>query len=505
MIAMQTPSITLDSLPWVTRSKERGKPICVAVVGDTILDEYLIGDVTRISPEAPVPVHLVRKSFQSAGGAANVARNIKLAGAEVALFSVVGNDESARQLKAILETDGISTKNLLQIDGRTTIKKTRVTSGNQQLLRIDWERVQPVGEEHQEELLRRLKAAEFDALLVSDYAKGALPIKFLSNLLEIARSRNIPSIVDPKGKDFTRYLHATVITPNRKEACEALGLDPADKTSGDVLAKKLQETYGLRNVIVTLGAEGMLFVPESVGGKRGNSLYFPAKAREVYDVSGAGDTAAAMIALSLASGSTFEESMYLATLASGRVVEKWGTQPVTRADIESALQESKRESARSASSVGKVMARSDAQREIATLKRRGKRVVFTNGCFDILHAGHVSYLEEAKARGDILIIGLNSDGSIKRIKGPKRPVNPLEQRAKVLAALGMVDMVVPFEEDTPLELIKALVPDVLVKGADWKPADIVGSDVVLAAGGSVETIALVPGVSTTAIIDKASR
>jgi len=500
MIAMQVPTIRLDTLPWLNRAD--GKSIRLALVGDLMLDEYLIGDAERISPEAPVPVLLVRKSFQAPGGAGNVARNIKLAGGEVQLFSVWGEDETARQLKSLLAIDGIDTSKILSVHDRTTIKKTRVSSGNQQLLRIDWERVEPISETLQQELIRRLEACEFDALLISDYGKGALPIRFLSNLLELAARKKVPSIVDPKGKDFNRYLHASMITPNRKEACEALGLDPSGKWTGEELGRRLQETFGLRSVLVTLGAEGMILTPERKSGQAVNAVYFPARAREVYDVSGAGDTVVAIMALCIASGASYEEGMYLSTLAAGRVVEKWGTQPITQSELETLLSESQRVGARSVSSASKILSRTAAIHEVQALKRRGRKVVFTNGCFDLLHAGHVSYLEEAKSRGDVLVVGLNSDASVKRIKGANRPVNSLEHRARVLASLGAVDFVVPFEEDTPLELITSLVPNVLVKGADWKATDIVGADVVKAAGGVVDTITLVPGVSTTGLIEK---
>lgn len=483
-------------VPWVYREK----PIKVAIIGDIILDEYLEGSVNRISPEAPVPIHHVKRCNDVAGGAANVARNIKLAGGEPLLFSVWGNDDTAARLNAILTADGIATHWIRKVFDRPTVKKTRVSANNQQIVRIDWEKVHPIADEDQDAILKVLSEEEFDVMLISDYGKGALPVRFIANLLELALKRSIPSLVDPKGKDYSRYLHATVVTPNRNEACDALNLDSLDAWTGEELGRKLQRTYGLANVLVTLGKDGMILVPDESGKFGAAPIAIPAERREVFDVSGAGDTVIALLALGIASGSSPEIAVRVANSGAGVVIEKWGTHPIHINELIEALEHDKR--------LGKSLGKSNKIKSQASIpgalanRRVGNKVVFTNGCFDILHAGHVSYLEAARALGDILVVGVNSDRSITSIKGPSRPIIPLAHRQMVLAALSCVDFVIPFEEETPEHLIKAVRPDILVKGADWKVDDIVGADFVKGAGGSVRTIELVPGISTTDIIEK---
>lgn len=496
-------------IPWL----EGKRPVRVAVVGDVILDEYLDGQVNRISPEAPVPVHLVTKSFHGAGGAANAARNVKLAGGEVLLLSVVGNDEPGRQLKALLQSDRIDTSYLQVVGDRPTIRKTRITSSSHQLVRIDWERVHPIGQDVQERIVNGLNSIEFDALLISDYGKGALPMSLLSNLLNLAVQRGVPAVVDPKGRDFSKYLHATLITPNRKEACDALNLDPDGDYSGEELGRRLQKTFGLQNVLVTLGPKGMVLVPKE-DGLAEQPIYLPSVAREVYDVSGAGDAVVAVMTLCLGCHAPMAEAMHIANTAGALVVGKWGTQPIELQELEAALRE-RPDPKRHAFSTSSKFTTADSLRVvIREPKTRHKKVVFTNGCFDIMHAGHVAYLEEARSLGDLLVVGINTDSSVKSLKGAARPLVPLEQRMRMLAALEAVDYVVPFGEETPEQLIAALLPDVLVKGADYDKAAragdrryIVGSDIVKANGGLVETVPLVPGLSTSHLVEriKASR
>lgn len=494
-------SATLGQIPWI----ERQRPIKIVVIGDLILDEYLDGMVNRISPEAPVPVHHVKKTFHTAGGAANVARNIKLAGGEVCLLGVCGDDEAASSLKKILSTDGIATEHILHVKDRPTVRKTRVSANNHQLIRLDWENAQPIHKNEQEELLRILKSLEFDALLLSDYGKGSLPAGFVASLIDMANSRDVPSLVDPKGKDYSRYAGAYLITPNVKEACDALGLDPSENWAPEELAKRLKESYNLKNVLLTLGPKGLLLMPEGAKGTQAKALHQPAQAREVFDVSGAGDTVVAIMALALGSRTPFEQAMALSNLAAGVVVGKWGTQPIHLEELQAALHET--HSTRGPSSIefstkSKIATKTSIQTLVRKKNDRSQRVVFTNGCFDILHAGHVTYLEQARNRGDILVVGINSDESIRRIKGASRPFISLEHRMRLLAALECVDYVVPFDEDTPEKLIASIIPDVLIKGADWAKDQIVGADVVMKAGGSVETIELVPGVSTSEIAKK---
>jgi D-beta-D-heptose 7-phosphate kinase/D-beta-D-heptose 1-phosphate adenosyltransferase len=491
-------------VPWLGA----GRIPRVAVVGDVILDEYLEGEVSRISPEAPVPVHLVTRTYQVPGGAANTARNIKLAGGDVVLLSVVGRDEAGKQLRSLLEKDKIDIDHLLTVEDRPTIRKTRITANSHQLVRVDWEQGHPITDEAQDRILSGLEALEFDALLISDYGKGALPAPLLRKMIGVAKQRGVPVVVDPKGRDYARYLHATLITPNRKEACEALGLDPLGHQSGEVLGKELQRVFGLENILVTLGAKGMVLVPDQASGSS-SAIHLPAVAREVFDVSGAGDTVVAIMTLCLAAGSTMAQGMHIANTAAAIVVGKWGTQPVELGELEAALRERPEPKKKFFSSSVKITNVETLTQVVKPFGKRSKKVVFTNGCFDILHSGHVTYLEEARALGDLLVVGINTDESVQALKGPARPIVSLEHRMRVLAALGCVDFVVPFGQSTPLELIQALVPDILVKGGDYdKDAPsgtvkaIVGADVVREAGGRVETIPLVPGQSTTNIVSK---
>lgn len=489
--------IIRSDIPWLRTDK----PIRIAVVGDVILDEYLEGEVNRISPEAPVPVHLVKNSFHVAGGGANAARNIKLAGGEILLMSVIGDDEGGRNLKQVLEKDQIDTKYLEVVHDRPTIRKTRVTAGNQQIVRVDWERAHPIGIDAQEKILANLKREQFDAVVISDYGKGTLPSKLLSSVLELCVARNIPTVVDPKGVDYSKYLHASLITPNRKEASEALGLDVVNDLTGAELGRRLQKTYGLKNVLVTLGAKGMVLVPEAGTGDD-KVIEFPAIAKEVYDVSGAGDTVVAIMALSIAANEKMRQAMHLATTAAAVVVGKWGTQPITLVELEAELRGRPDPDRSSYSTLGKIVDKEILRHIIKIPGQRSKKVVFTNGCFDILHSGHVTYLEQARSMGDLLVIGVNSDESVRALKGPERPVNNLEARMRVLAALGCSDYIVPFTETTPQELISFIIPDVLVKGADWKVEEIVGADVVKQHGGTVATIKFLDNFSTTSTIDR---
>jgi D-beta-D-heptose 7-phosphate kinase/D-beta-D-heptose 1-phosphate adenosyltransferase len=470
----------------------------VVVIGDLILDEYLDGAVNRISPEAPVPVHLVRHTTVTAGGAANVARNLQLVGGQAGITGVCGNDGAADQLKQILKRDGITIDQILTDPNRPTVRKTRITANHQQLVRVDWEETKPIDQSLQKQLLEALKLQPFQAILISDYGKGGLPQTFLRAIIELAHERQVPVIVDPKGKDYTAYAGCDLITPNRKEACEALGLDPNRRWEPEFLAKELQTRFELRNVLVTLGAEGMFGLSHD---EPGQAHRLQARTREVFDVSGAGDTVVAIMALCMACELPLGEAMTLANAAAGKVVEKWGTQPIERQELLDAFrQEADSTGPRWQSSHRKIVGVDALNAKIGQPGARTKRVVFTNGCFDLLHAGHVSYLEAARALGDILVIGVNTDSSVRRLKGPSRPIVGERERMQVLAALACVDYVVGFADSTPGALIQAIVPDVLVKGADYEIHEIVGADTVQRAGGTVETIPLVEGLSTSDIV-----
>ncbi len=497
----------------------------VAVVGDVMLDEYLIGQVNRISPEAPVPVHLVTETLHRPGGAANAALNIQTLGGKAKLFSVVGKDQAGQELKALLKREGIDEEFVLQAMDRPTIRKTRVTSGVQQLIRVDWEKSVSVPHHLIENLVTALDQTKFDAILISDYGKGLLTDAFLRQIIAIAQSKGVLVVVDPKRKDLSCYSGAHLITPNRKEACEALDLDPDGPEAGAVLASGLQSRYGFENILVTLGPKGMILLKPQKEPVPGQSiLSLKALAREVFDVSGAGDTVAAVMGLCLACGESLEEGAILANAAAAIAVGKVGTQPVYAEELILALNQGRVGAiggggvqwGQGRKALKKVVDIESLFKKIPFLasipQERRLKVVFTNGCFDILHAGHVSYLELAKEQGDILIVGINSDESIRRIKGAERPIVGLTERMMLLAGLESVDFVIPFSENTPENLIRKIVPDILIKGGDYRvdaaqgdAQEIIGGEYVRSKGGKVQTIPLVPGISTSDIIGRILR
>ncbi len=487
-------------LPWLVPSRS----IKIAVVGDIILDEYLEGRVERISPEAPVPINLIKQSTLAAGGAANSALNISQVGAQAALFGVWGKDASAESLLAILQRHNIASESIVTAVDRTTPRKTRVTANHQQMLRIDWEETQPISEEQQHLLMAALAKTRVDGILVSDYGKGLLQGELLGAIFELARRSGIPCVVDPKGRDFTKYQGCSLITPNYHEACLALGLKPEDGHSGERLATLLRHHYGLEDILVTMGANGMVYSP-----KEGEAIFRSPRAREVFDVSGAGDTVAAMMVLSLASSLAPADAVDIANLAAGIVVEKRGTQAVLRHELEERMFTSQPTlygryfgtSQRAKKPTPKLVEVEKLAVIIRNQQAKGKRFVFTNGCFDILHAGHVTLLEQAKSFGSYLVVAVNTDNSVRRLnKGPGRPLVELSDRMKILAALACVDFVVSFDEDTPGELIDRLLPDVLVKGGDYVVETVVGAKTVLARGGQVEIVELLPQRSTSRIV-----
>lgn len=471
-------------LPW------NNKPIRVVVVGDLILDEYIDGSVNRISPEAPVPIHHVEEDHSTAGGAANTARNIKLAGGEVTLIGIIGCDSTGKKIKQQLTLDHIDTSSIVECSKWSTIKKTRVTSNAQQLLRIDWEKKEKVDSKHYHTIIANIKKSKCDVIVISDYAKGLLSKDLLKQILHVAKSNKIYTIVDPKQKDFTYYQGCDLITPNLKEAKTALSLEEDEVLNPEAISTRLQQTYQLKNVLLTLGDKGMLYVSQDST----QVIYKKSRAQEVFDVSGAGDTVVAITALAIAAKAEMPFALELANLAASLVVKKWGTQAITKAELEHALSPMK--------SSSKVKTCSELLEIVQNLKANHKKIVFTNGCFDILHAGHVDYLEKAAMLGDVLIVGINADESIKRLKGAKRPINQLVNRQKVLAGLECVNYVVSFVEDTPRSLLKNILPHVLVKGDDYKVQDIVGKDEILKNGGVVKTLPLVAGMSTSLIIEK---
>lgn len=458
----------------------------VLVVGDVMLDRYWHGPTSRISPEAPVPVVKVDNVEERPGGAANVAMNIASLGAASRLVGLTGADEAARVLDNTLK--GVNVQcDFVTVPTHPTITKLRVLSRNQQLIRLDFEEgFDGIDPEPVHERIRQALPTS-GALVLSDYAKGALAS--VETIIKIAREAGVPVLVDPKGTDFERYRGATILTPNLSEFEAVVG---KCKDEADIVARgmALMAKYDLSALLVTRSENGMTLLQPGV-----EPFHLATQAQEVYDVTGAGDTVIGVLAAALAAGNSLEECCFLANAAAGVVVGKLGTSTVSPVELENAIR------ARPESGFG-VMDEAQLKEAVALARRRGEKVVMTNGCFDILHAGHVSYLANARKLGDRLIVAVNSDASTKRLKGESRPVNPLVNRMIVLGALEAVDWVVPFEEDTPQRVIADVLPDLLVKGGDYKPEDIAGSKEVWANGGEVRVLNFEDGISTSNIIKK---
>ncbi|WKE64745.1 bifunctional D-glycero-beta-D-manno-heptose-7-phosphate kinase/D-glycero-beta-D-manno-heptose 1-phosphate adenylyltransferase HldE [Gallaecimonas kandeliae] len=458
----------------------------VLVVGDVMLDRYWHGATKRISPEAPVPVVKVEQKEDRPGGAANVALNLAALGCGVELLGLVGQDEPAQTLQDSLGSVGVKSR-LQAVATHPTITKLRVLSRHQQLLRLDFE--EPFADSDAQ-LLRAPFAVALEAskvVVLSDYAKGALAD--VQHLLAQARAAGKAVLVDPKGTDFERYRGATLLTPNLSEFEAVVGLCP-DEQSLVERGLALIENFELEALLVTRSEHGMTLLQ-----KGAEPVHLPATAKEVFDVTGAGDTVISTLAAALAAGAPLDQACALANIAAGIVVGKLGTSTVSTVELAGAISHDKEQGLGVLGEEQLLLAVRDAQ-------RRGEKVVMTNGCFDILHAGHVGYLQQARALGDRLIVAVNDDDSVRRLKGDGRPVNNLERRMTVLAALGAVDWVVSFGEDTPQRLIAHVLPDLLVKGGDYKVEDIAGGAEVMANGGEVKVLGFEDGVSTTAIIER---
>lgn len=470
----------------------------VVIVGDLIIDKYVSGEVSRISPEAPIPVLAAQRSELRLGGAGNVAANLRAMDAAVDVVGVVGDDGHGRAMRELLEAGSIGTGGLVVDGTRPTIEKTRMMSGVQQMLRVDWEDVRPLDgaalSHALETIPRALEGA--DAVVLSDYGKGMLTPAVLELAIAEGRRRGLPVLVDPKGSDFSRYRGATLITPNRKEAEGALGRRIASLDELPAAADELIRAADLELAVITLSADGIYFRtgPRHAGPRVEGRI--PTHARAVFDVTGAGDTVVAHLAFHLGARVDIEAAVSLANHAAGIVVAKLGTHSVSREELVDRLQQGLPHE-------GKIVPRAGIGAVVEGLRRDGKRVVFTNGCFDVLHAGHVNYLRFARSKGDALVVGVNDDASVARLKGPTRPVNGLEDRMEVLAALEVVDAVVPFHEDTPKALVEQVSPDVLVKGEDYKDKEVVGAEWVEAHGGQVVLAPLLQGRSTTGILERA--
>ncbi|MFT7670934.1 MAG: D-beta-D-heptose 7-phosphate kinase/D-beta-D-heptose 1-phosphate adenosyltransferase [Planctomycetota bacterium] len=464
----------------------------VLIIGDLMLDRYITGEVSRISPEAPIPVLAAARSEEKLGGAGNVAFNLRSMDVEVEMIGVIGDDGWGRQLRQVLESSGISTAGLVIDEARPTCLKTRMVSGVQQMLRVDWEDSSSVSGSALGEILDRARELMkgVQAVVLSDYGKGVLTDLVLKTVIEDARAAGIPVLVDPKGSDFSRYHGATLITPNRKEAELALGRKLPDLESVAKGARELLAVAELETAVITLGAEGIYY--QTKDGLEGREA---TKARAVFDVTGAGDTVISHLALFLAGGFDIGAAVALANLAAGVAVARLGTIGVTRRELRAKLRES-------APEIGKVLQDADLEDLLAAWRSEGKRIVFTNGCFDIIHTGHVKYLRFSRSQGDVLIVGVNRDASVSRLKGPERPINTVGDRMEVLAAMEMVDAVISFGDDTPAAIIERVTPDVLVKGEDWAKKGVVGREWVLKHGGQVVLAPLVAGRSTTNVLER---
>jgi D-beta-D-heptose 7-phosphate kinase / D-beta-D-heptose 1-phosphate adenosyltransferase len=463
----------------------------VLVLGDVMLDRYVSGNASRLSPEAPIPVLRPSARRATLGGAANVALNVATLGARAALIGVVGEDADGAELTRLLACSGVA-PHLVVVPGRPTTAKTRFMVGHHQLLRLDEETTEPIDDGTAAVVLRRFAdaLAAADVVVLSDYAKGVLSDAVLAGALAAARSAGRTVIADPKRSEFTAYRGTSVLTPNELEVRQATGIDAAQDAGADHAGRRAMDQAACAAVLVTRSAKGLTLVRRDAP-----ALHLPTRAREVADVSGAGDTLVATLAVALGAGATLPEAAMLANVTAGISVGKPGTATVSREELLGVLH-----LADLVATERKIAARDEAAQRAAAWHAQGLRVGFANGCFDLIHPGHVRLLTEARARCDRLIVALNTDASVQRLKGPTRPLQSETARATVMASLAPVDMVVLFAQDTPIELIQALRPDVLVKGADYTIEQVVGADLVQSWGGTVLLVDLEAGHSTTGTI-----
>jgi D-beta-D-heptose 7-phosphate kinase/D-beta-D-heptose 1-phosphate adenosyltransferase len=473
---------------------ENGVRKIIAVIGDIMIDRYLTGRVDRISPEAPVPVFLHRHDRAVAGGAANVAVNIVALGCEVRLVGALGNDQDADDLKSILTEMGVSTALLVTDRSRPTISKTRIMSGQQQFFRIDRESPGRLSREAEEAIIKAARAAiaEAEIVVFSDYAKGVFSDHVLKQVISSAKSAGKLVLVDPKRRTLEAYQGADIIKPNAGELSAATGMPCSTDAEIEAAAEALASQFD-GTLLVTRAESGMSLVRRGLPTK-----HIKSSVLEVADVTGAGDTALAALSVSIVAGFKIDDAAVMSNVAAGVAVSKLGTAIVSRSELNAAI-------ARASSAryhPGSLAVGSAAAEMAATWRRMGERVVFTNGCFDLIHAGHIELLSFAAREGDRLIVGLNSDSSVKKLKGPTRPIQTEADRARIVGALRAVDLVVLFDDLTPLSLIEAISPDVLVKGADYSEEQVVGGDLVKARGGRIVLFPLMAGRSSTKIVER---
>ena len=460
----------------------------ILVIGDLMIDHYLWGSCDRISPEAPVQVVNVKKESSVLGGAGNVINNLVTLGSVVDVISVIGNDSVANELKSLLEKIDVPTSNLVVENNRKTSKKSRLIASQQQVLRYDMESIDDINENSHKQIIQTLEKNidKYSSIILSDYGKGVLTTNLTKEIIKIANKNSIKVLVDPKGKDYSKYKGSYTLTPNKKEAMEATNIDIKDENSLIEALKSLKTQCSLEVSLVTLSEQGIAIFDDELTIK-------PTVAREVYDVTGAGDTVIASIAFALGNNLDIKDAIYFANLAAGVVVGKIGSATTTLDEIyeyEYSLHKS--------NSTSHIKTFDEIKTLASKLHNQGKKIVFTNGCFDILHVGHVKYLVVAISYGDILILGLNADSSVRKLKGPTRPINTQDDRAYILASLESVDYVVIFEEETPYELIKLIKPHVLVKGGDYEGKEVVGQDIA----DELKLVQFVDGKSTTNTIKR---
>ena len=460
----------------------------ILVIGDLMIDHYLWGSCDRISPEAPVQVVNVKKESSVLGGAGNVINNLVTLGSVVDVISVIGNDSVANELKSLLEKIDVPTSNLVVENNRKTSKKSRLIASQQQVLRYDMESIDDINENSHKQIIQTLEKNidKYSSIILSDYGKGVLTTNLTKEIIKIANKNSIKVLVDPKGKDYSKYKGSYTLTPNKKEAMEATNIDIKDESSLIEALKSLKTQCELEVSLITLSEQGIAIFDDELTIK-------PTVAREVYDVTGAGDTVIASIAFALGNNLDIKDAIYFANLAAGVVVGKIGSATTTLDEIyeyEYSLHKS--------NSTSHIKTFDEIKTLSSKLHSQGKKIVFTNGCFDILHVGHVKYLEVAKSYGDVLILGLNADSSVRKLKGPTRPINTQDDRAYILASLESVDYVVIFEEETPYELIKLIKPHLLVKGGDYEGKEVVGQDIA----DELKLVQFVDGKSTTNTIKR---
>ncbi len=460
----------------------------ILVIGDLMIDHYLWGSCDKISPEAPVQIVDVKKESLVLGGAGNVINNLRAMNSNVDVISVIGKDDVANELKTLLNQIEVSSEMLIVENSRKTSKKSRLIASQQQVLRYDMESVEDISQNSEKKIIEKLSIniKKYDSIILSDYGKGVLTTNLTKTIIKIANENKIKVLVDPKGKDYSKYRGAYTLTPNKKEAIEATNIEIKDNSSLELAIKQIKQSCDLEVALITLGENGIALFDYDLKIQ-------PTVAKEVYDVTGAGDTVIASIAFALANNLNIQEAVNFANLAAGVVVSKLGSATVTLDEIyeyESSLHKS--------NSSSHIKTFAEIEKLAKDFHKKNKKIVFTNGCFDILHVGHVKYLEIAKSYGDILIVGVNSNDSVQKLKGINRPINTQEDRAYILASLESVDYVVIFEEETPYELIKLIQPHTLVKGGDYEGKDVVGQDIV----NELKLVQFVDGKSTTKIIQR---